>query len=93
MGDKEEREQELEALEAIFGDELERLSDDAFEISITTSSGKTVTLRCSTPEGYPSRSPPLFELDAPWLSQEEVMNMERQTWAHALIKHRGHTTL
>lgn len=72
MGDKVEREQELEALEAIFGDELERLSDDAFEISITTQSGRTIGLRVSTPEGYPSRAPPLFEIEAAWLSQDEV---------------------
>ena len=60
--DKQDRAEEIEALEAIFADDFRLVADDTFELSLELPDGRRVGLHCHLPETYPSETPPLFEV-------------------------------
>jgi hypothetical protein len=66
--DAQERNDEIEALQAIFTDEFRQINDDSFEIQID----KDLCIRVCLPSNYPSTCPPLFELQNGLLTDEQV---------------------
>jgi len=71
--------EEIEALQAIYGDELRVTDSGAFEIRLelpdlpaTNASTSWLTFEFSLPESYPSSSEaPRFTIRAPWLSRAD----------------------
>jgi len=71
-----ERADEIEALAAIFEGAMTVNSDDnSVDFTITSSdsdsNNEVATLHVALPPTYPSRSPPSYELSAPFLSSHE----------------------
>ena len=67
--DAKAREEEMQALESIFGTDFAYLDVNYFEISLLIDKRLTpIILRCLMPDTYPSTARPRFELEADWLS-------------------------
>ena len=66
--DSKDREEEIDALAAIYSTEFNLIGPNRFELSLTVVSHLSkICLRCHLPEKYPSAERPLFELEAEWL--------------------------
>lgn len=66
--DLKHREEEIDALAAIYADDFSLLGLDRFEIRLTICRNLSrICLRCYLPEKYPSSDMPLFELESEWL--------------------------
>ena len=89
--DREERAQEMEALEAIFGSDLQRISDDTFSLSLLLPENRRITLHCHLPSTYPSSTAPLFQLQADWLSASVEVCTHTYTHTHAHTHTHTHT--
>lgn len=72
--DAQERNDEIEALQAIFTDEFRQINDDSFEIQID----KDLCIRVCLPSNYPSTCPPLFELQNGLLTDEQIISLSNQ---------------
>ena len=66
--DAQDRAEEMEALEAIFGDDFRAVAADTFELRIALEGRGDVVMCCHLPETYPSRTAPLYEFRASWLT-------------------------
>ncbi len=69
--DLEERASEMEALQSMFPEEMKVMADETFELIVTGSAGGSLIMRCSFPGDYPSQTPPVFQLSAEWLEEDE----------------------
>lgn len=72
---------EIEALSAIYGDEWCVIDAESrifcIRVSDNTESPKrSLSLQIHMPEDYPLQSPPMFQVNAPWLRGIERRNME-----------------
>ncbi|OWF48806.1 protein IMPACT-like isoform X1 [Mizuhopecten yessoensis] len=75
------QEEEVEALAAIYGDDWCVVSEQAHIYSIQVrnedpKSHRTINVEITMPPGYPTESPPLYQLTAPWLRREEKQTLE-----------------
>ena len=68
LQDQRDRQDEVEALQAIFSDDFRPFSTDTFEIKVNSS----LSIRICLPDTYPSRCGPLYELLSPSQTSEQV---------------------
>jgi hypothetical protein len=69
MDDETERQQEIEALEAIYGDDFSRKGEDSFEITVTLEDDRVLVLCVTQPPEYPSSATVRLRVRADWLGQ------------------------
>jgi len=69
--DKERRLEELEAMEAIYGEAFTLDSEDSCTIQVSAPGSSAASLSLSLPSTYPSLSPPSYSYFAPFLSSQE----------------------
>lgn len=70
-GDRERRQEEMEAMEAIYGEAFTLDSEDSCTIQVSGPSTGVVALSLTLPPTYPSLAPPTYSYFAPFLSSEE----------------------
>lgn len=68
---------EIEALSSIFYDKwvVENITDRAYSINITSTSGNNLYFKVVLPKDYPINSPPTYLISAPWMSRNAKNNL------------------
>jgi len=73
--DAQARQDEIEALQAIFDQDFKLKDKEVFEVSVEVDEDRVLSLHAALPESYPSEAPPIFEFEAQWLtaSDQEIL--------------------
>merc|ERR1719158_107643 len=69
--DTQRRQEEMEAMEAIYGEDFTLDSEDSCTIQVSAPGSSLASLSLSLPSTYPSLSPPSYSYFAPFLSSQE----------------------
>jgi hypothetical protein len=79
------QEDEMEALQAIYGDDFQPLTTagsvgpTAYSILVSSSDSRCVTVQVTCPEGYPTTSAPIYELrNCEWLDDNDILHIAEQ---------------